>query len=121
MAFMACINYNLRLFEPGQIVEHCRDRVGHRESSHQTDRPLRIALLGYRSNPFSGGQGIYIKYLSRALTAAGHEVHVISGPLYPDLDDNIRLIKIPSLDLFTVEHHIRALRFKHLLSWADFF
>ena len=89
--------------------------------SHQTDRPLRIALLGYRSNPFSGGQGIYIKYLSRALTAEGHEVHVISGPPYPDLDDNIRLIKIPSLDLFTVEHHIRALRFKHLLSWADFF
>ena len=89
--------------------------------SHQTHRPLKIALLGYRSNPFSGGQGIYIKYLSRALADAGHEVHVISGPPYPDLDDNITLIKIPSLDLFTVEHHIRALRFKHLLSWADFF
>ena len=27
---------------------------------------LRIALLGYRSAPFSGGQGIYLHYLSSA-------------------------------------------------------
>ena len=25
---------------------------------------LKICLLGYRSNPYSGGQGIYIKFLS---------------------------------------------------------
>lgn len=83
--------------------------------------PLKIALLGYRSAPFSGGQGIYIKYLSRALTAAGHDVHVISGPPYPDVDDNITLIKIPSLDLFAEPDHVRALKWKHLLSFADFF
>lgn len=85
------------------------------------EKPLKIALLGYRSAPFSGGQGIYMKYLSRALAAAGHKVDVISGPPYPDLDDNITLIKIPSLDLFAEENHIRALKWKHLLSFADFF
>lgn len=84
-------------------------------------RPLKIALLGYRSNPFSGGQGIYIKYLSRALAQAGHQVDVISGPPYPDLDDNIKLIKIPSLDLFAEENHVTALKLKHLTSFADFF
>lgn len=84
-------------------------------------KPLKIALLGYRSNPFSGGQGIYIKYLSRALAEAGHKVDVISGPPYPDLDPNINLIKIPSLDLFAEESHIKALRLKHLTSFADFF
>lgn len=84
-------------------------------------RPLRIALLGYRSNPFSGGQGIYIKYLSEALAAAGHEVDVISGPPYPDLSAKVSLIKLPSLDLYATPNHVYALRPKHLLSFTDFF
>ena len=45
--------------------------------------PLKIALLGYRSNPFSGGQGVYLRYVARALSELGHEVHVISGEPYP--------------------------------------
>ena len=48
--------------------------------------PLRIALLGYRSQPFAGGQGVYLNYLSKALVEAGHSVDVISGPPYPHLD-----------------------------------
>lgn len=66
-----------------------------------THNPLRIALLGYRSEPFSGGQGIYLKYLSRALVRQGHKVTVFSGPPYPELDDAISLEKLPSLDLYT--------------------
>jgi glycosyltransferase involved in cell wall biosynthesis len=89
----------------------------HRQAAH----PLRIALLGYRSHPFGGGQGIYIKYLSKALVNAGHSVDVISGPPYPHLDPRVRLIKVPSLNLFEGPgHHALALRPKHLLSWADF-
>lgn len=61
---------------------------------------LRIALLGYRSAPFSGGQGIYLRYLSRALRQLGHQVTVISGPPYPHLDDGVALQKLPSLDLY---------------------
>lgn len=47
-------------------------------------KKLRIALLGYRSNPYSGGQGIYLKHLAEGLAARGHEVHVITGPPYPE-------------------------------------
>ena len=63
-------------------------------------RPLRIALLGYRSAPFSGGQGVYLRYLSQALVALGHDVTVISGPPYPDLVEGVALVKLPSLDLY---------------------
>ncbi|HQQ63627.1 MAG TPA: glycosyltransferase family 4 protein [Pseudomonadales bacterium] len=85
-------------------------------------QPLRIALLGYRSHPYGGGQGIYLKYLSKALVNAGHQVDVISGPPYPELDSRVQLIKVPSLNLFESKvHHAVALRPHHLRSWADFF
>jgi glycosyltransferase involved in cell wall biosynthesis len=80
-------------------------------------RPLRIALLGYRSQPHGGGQGIYMRYLSKALVEAGHTVDVISGPPYPHLDPRVRLIKLPSLDLF--ENGLRSLRPRHLTSMSN--
>ena len=85
------------------------------------ERPLKICLLGYRSNPYSGGQGIYIKYLSKALLEAGHQVDVISGEPYPELDGRVRLIKLPGLNLFEAKNHVTALRPEHLLSYTDFF
>lgn len=85
-------------------------------------RRLRIALLGYRSNPYSGGQGVYLKYLSQALIDAGHRVDVISGEPYPELtDERIRLIKLPGLNLFAEENHLTALRPRHFGSVADSF
>ena len=69
-------------------------------SSHDAQSPLRIALLGYRSAPHSGGQGVYLNYLSRYLRRRGHSVTVISGPPYPHLDDDIDLVKLESLDLY---------------------
>ena len=79
--------------------------------------PLRIALLGYRSQPFAGGQGVYLNYLSKALVDAGHRVDVISGPPYPQLDPRVRLIQLPSLDLF--ENGLLSLRPRHLSSLTD--
>ena len=61
---------------------------------------LRIALLSYRSKPHCGGQGVYVRHLSRELVALGHEVEVFSGQPYPDLDEGVRLTKVPSLDLY---------------------
>jgi MMP alpha-(1->4)-mannosyltransferase len=63
-------------------------------------RPLRIALLSYRSKPHCGGQGIYVRHLSRELVALGHDVEVFSGQPYPELDEGVRLTKVPSLDLY---------------------
>jgi glycosyltransferase involved in cell wall biosynthesis len=90
-------------------------------SLYRTDKPLRICLLGYRSHPFVGGQGVYIHYLSKALVEMGHRVDVMSGPPYPQLDPQVTLIKVPSLDLFEAPNHVTALRWKHLTSWSDFF
>ncbi|MDO5503298.1 MAG: glycosyltransferase family 4 protein [Actinomycetia bacterium] len=71
------------------------------------DGPLRIALTSYRSKPHSGGQGIYVRQLTAALTDLGHSVEVFSGPPYPDLeglpaleDGRLRLTEVPSLDLY---------------------
>lgn len=84
-------------------------------------RSLNIALLGYRSNPYSGGQGIYLKHLAKALTDAGHNVDVISGEPYPELDAGINLIKLPGLNLFAEEKPVFALKWRHLLSATDLF
>ena len=61
---------------------------------------LNIAILSYRSAKFGGGQGVYVKDISLALTLIGHNVDVISGPPYPDLHEGINLIKLPGLNLF---------------------
>lgn len=78
---------------------------------------LHIALLGYRSQPHGGGQGIYLHYLSKALVNAGHKVDVISGPPYPELDPRVSLTELPSLDLFV--NGLGSLRPRHLLSFTD--
>lgn len=80
---------------------------------------LRIALLGYRSHPHVGGQGIYLQYLSKSLVDLGHAVDVISGPPYPELDPRVQLIQLPSLDLYAHPNPTRALRPRHFLSLAD--
>ena len=61
---------------------------------------LNIAILSYRSAPFGGGQGIYVHDISKALSLMGHQVDVISGPPYPNLDEKVNLIKLPGLNLF---------------------
>ena len=65
-----------------------------------SDHSLRVALLSYRGNPHSGGQGIYVRYLSKALVDLGHQVEVFAGQPYPELHDGIKLTKVPSLDLY---------------------
>jgi MMP alpha-(1->4)-mannosyltransferase len=62
---------------------------------------VRIALLSYRSKNHSGGQGVYVRQLSRGLVELGHRVEVFSGPPYPDgLDPRVGLSRVPSLDIF---------------------
>ncbi|MBO6796760.1 glycosyltransferase family 4 protein [Maricaulis sp.] len=82
-------------------------------------RPLRVLVSGYRSHPHVGGQGVYIRELTRALAGLGHKVTVISGPPYPELDDGVELIELPSLDLFEEDNAFLALRPQHLTNRAD--
>ena len=76
--------------------------------------PLRICLLSYRSNPHCGGQGVYLKNLSRALKDLGHQVEVVSGPPNPLLDNDIPVFYLPSLDLYNPEDLFRIPSFREL-------
>ncbi len=82
---------------------------------------MKIGLLSYRSHPYSGGQGIYIKHLSKSLSDLGHEVSVLSGPPYPELDDSIELIQIPSLGMFETEDRMKLFNYKLLFKPLDFY
>jgi hypothetical protein len=82
-------------------------------------RPLRIALLSYRSKPHCGGQGVYVRNLSRELVALGHDVEVISGPPYPDLDPGVRLTELASLDLYREPDPFRTPHLREFRSPID--
>lgn len=76
--------------------------------------PLNICLLSYRSNPHCGGQGVYLKNISRALKDLGHRVEVISGPPDPQLDDDIPLHPLTCLDLYNPANPFRVPTLKEL-------
>ena len=87
-------------------------------------RPLRIALLSYRSKPHCGGQGVYVRALSRELVALGHTVEVFSGPPYPELDAPTgnrgpTLTKVPGLDLYREPDPFRVPRLREFRSLTD--
>ena len=69
------------------------------QTPHQT-KSLKSSLLSYRSAPYGGGQGIYVKDISLALESLGHKVDVISGEPYPLLEGDVNLIKLPGMNLF---------------------
>ena len=81
---------------------------------------LRVALLAYRGNPHSGGQGVYTRYLARELTDLGHTVEVASGPPYPELDDDIVLHRLEGMDLYRPEHPFRPHRWpRTTVDWLE--
>ncbi len=83
------------------------------------DRPLRVALLSYRSKPHCGGQGIYLRHLSRELAALGHQVEVFSGQPYPELEPGPLLRELPSLDLYREPDPFRTPRPGEFRDWID--
>jgi len=80
---------------------------------------MRIAMLSYRSKPHCGGQGIYLRHLSRELTALGHSVEVFSGQPYPVLDEGVTLTKLPSLDLYREPDPFRVPKLKEFRDRID--
>ncbi|MFF3161333.1 glycosyltransferase family 4 protein [Streptomyces sp. NPDC003273] len=85
-------------------------------------RPLRIALLTYKGNPFCGGQGVYVRHLSRELARLGHRVEVIGAQPYAVLDegyDGLSLTELPSLDLYRQPDPFRTPRRDEYRDWID--
>ena len=93
----------------------------HLQQALSGERPLRILMPSYRSHPFVGGQGIYLRHLSKALVDLGHKVDVISGPPYPDLDSRVGLIQLPSLDMYARDNPIACLNWDIIKSPIDFY
>ncbi len=89
------------------------------EAQASDDQPLRVALLSYRSKPHCGGQGIYLRHVSRELAALGHHVEVFSGQPYPDLEPGPQLRTLPSLDLYRDEDPFRTPGLKEYRDWID--
>ncbi|MGW0081547.1 glycosyltransferase [Streptomyces sp. NPDC003393] len=90
------------------------------------ERPLDIALLTYKGNPFCGGQGVYVRHLSRELARLGHRVEVIGAQPYPVLDDledgcpgRVRLTELPSLDLYRQPDPFRTPGRDEYRDWVD--
>jgi len=81
--------------------------------------PLRIAMLSYRSKPHCGGQGIYLRHLSRELAALGHHVEVFSGQPYPELEPGPMLRTVPSLDLYRDDDPFRTPGLREYRDWID--
>ncbi|QKW06239.1 glycosyltransferase family 4 protein [Streptomyces sp. NA04227] len=97
-------------------------------SAADGDRPLRIALLTYKGNPFCGGQGVYVRHLSRELARLGHDVEVIGAQPYPVLDEvaagteapaSPRLTELPSLDLYRASDPFRRPAREEYRDWID--
>ncbi|MEU5921805.1 glycosyltransferase family 4 protein [Streptomyces sp. NPDC047141] len=88
------------------------------------DGPLRIALLTYKGNPFCGGQGVYVRHLSRELARLGHTVEVIGSQPYPVLDEGedlagLRLTELASLDLYRSPDPFRTPKRDEYRDWID--
>lgn len=125
------VTRHLRRLLPGSLSLSVEGVTSATESRGRTATPgttaqsptgaLSVCLLSYRSNPYSGGQGVYVKYLSRALTALGHEVTVVSGKPYPDLDPEVTLVKLPGANVIEETDRLRAFEAEFLSDTSKLF
>jgi glycosyltransferase involved in cell wall biosynthesis len=81
----------------------------------------------YQGNMYSGGQGVYLFYLSRELARMGHEVHVIAGPPYPTLDERVVTHNVKDYSYWTYHHYKKdfifnrpPLSYFHPVNFYDF-
>jgi len=64
---------------------------------------MRVLILGYRGNPYCGGQGIYMYNLIKELHTLGCEIDLVVGPPYPDpLDQWATVHKIENLNMWAI-------------------
>lgn len=95
------------------------------EKAMDKEKPLKICMISYRSNPHCGGQGVYIRNLSRALTDLGHHVEVVAGPPDPLLDKDVTLSMLDCLNLYDPENMFRVPTIKefqnpiNLMEWLS--
>ena len=87
---------------------------------------LKIGLLSYRSDPFSGGQGIYLKNVAEALVQRNHEVTIYSAKPLPIVSSDVRIVEIDTPGYFETFDPLERLnifrsRTKNQMEILDFF
>lgn len=102
-----------------QVTGREPESSGHESDGRASRDSLRVALLVYRGNPHSGGQGVYTRYLSRELVELGHRVTVFSGQPWPVLDEEVGFVPVPSLDLYREPDPFRVPRLREFTSPID--
>ena len=76
---------------------------------------------------YSGGQGVYLHYVTRELAAMGHDVHVIGGVPYPEVAPDVHLHKLKTFSFWSYldgfdeyAYHTHPLLFFHPLNLYEF-
>ncbi len=76
---------------------------------------------------YSGGQGVYLHYVTRELARMGHEVHVIAGVPYPSVAPKVRIHKLKTFSVWSLldNYHEYVLRthplvFFHPVNFYEF-
>ncbi len=100
------------------VDKHSRP-VTPRALAEDGDLALNIAFLAYRGKPHVGGQGVYTRHLTKALTDLGHRVEVLGGQPYPVLDPRVPLVELPSLDIYNEHFPMRMPGIWELKSLGD--
>ncbi len=63
---------------------------------------MKLCFLAYQGSMYSGGQGVYLHYLSRELARLGHEVHVIAGLPYPEVRPEVQLHRLKTFSFWNL-------------------
>jgi len=66
---------------------------------------MKICLLSYRGNPYCGGQGVYLYFLSRELAKMGHSVTILVGSPEPWAMPWAQTILVENLNLWGVRRN----------------
>ena len=73
---------------------------------------MKICFIMYQGNMYSGGQGVYLYYLTRELARLGHEVHVLAGPPYPTLDESVIAHNLETHSYWSYHHEKKNFLFE---------
>ena len=88
---------------------------------------MRVCFIQYQGHMLSGGQGVYLHYVSRELARMGHDVHVIAGVPYPTVSDEVSLHKLKNFSFWSYFYgyhefmsRTHPLEFFHPLNFYEF-
>jgi len=76
---------------------------------------------------YSGGQGVYLHYVTRELARMGHDVHVIAGVPYPTVAPEVSIHRLKTFSFWSFldrfeeyANHTHPLLFFHPVNFYEF-